>query len=393
MKRTPSQALSQWLPRPVVRTAAAICLLLSLIVAWPWVDAIEYDRRIESLLPQQTEVVQSFLRLRRVLGGADALLVVWHEPDLLNPDGSGLKRLQALVPQIRQLPEVSGTLSLLELEKAIQATRPTPLNLFGTAKPQTPTIVSPTDPLAQDLRDQFASYTHSPQGDWAGIAILLREGSDQAAAIQHVREIMLTECSDRDDLSLVGEPVLIVEGMKLLEEDGIRLSRSVLILLSITLLIMLRRPRWVLAIVILVIWSRWMTRAILAVAGTKLTMVSGMLDAVVTVIAVAASMHLALTYSQLAVKHIPMEAARRMWQRLLSPVFWSLVTTAVGFASLAVSEIVPVRQFGWMMALGTCCIFVGMLIVFPLFAGPPQLQAKQFGGNLIESYVVASSLY
>ncbi len=81
-------------------------------------------------------------------------------------------------------------------------------------------------------------------------------------------------------LSLVGEPVLIVEGLKLLADDGRRLSWIVIGLLSVTLLVLLRRLRWVVAILIAVFWSRWLTHAFLKMIGLQLTMVSGMLDAV-----------------------------------------------------------------------------------------------------------------
>ncbi len=57
-------------------------------------------------------------------------------------------------------------------------------------------------------------------------------------------------------------------------------------------------------------------------------------------------MHIGLRNSSDIQRYPAREAARRTWQDLIAPVFWSLATTAVGFVSLVVSVIIPVRQFG-----------------------------------------------
>ncbi len=139
--------------------------------------------------------------------------------------------------------------------------------LGGKANPYP--IVDADDPLAASFRDMFAGYTHAPDGKWAGVVVLMKPGADHAHVIREVRAIAEAVCGPAEKLSLVGEPVLIVEGLKLLADDGRRLSWIVIGLLSVTLLVLLRRLRWVVAILIAVFWSRWLTHAFLKMMGCK----------------------------------------------------------------------------------------------------------------------------
>jgi predicted RND superfamily exporter protein len=50
---------------------------------------------------------------------------------------------------------------------------------------------------------------------------------------------------------------------------------------------------------------------------------------------------------------------------LIPPVFWTTVTTAIGFMSLFTSEIVPVRSFGTMVTLGTMLILATCATILP----------------------------
>jgi uncharacterized protein len=363
--RNPSRSmlyqLSALLAAPTVRWTLLACSAAILAIVWPWTHAVQFDRRIESLLPASDPVVQAFSRMREQLGGSDSVVVVWQEPELLASDGHGVKRLATIVQQLNDLDEVAGTLSLVELDQA--------LKMMGAG--QTFPILMPEQPISVIFRELFAGYTHSLDGQWAGIVVLFHREADHATTIDKIRDRVQHEMSDQEVAYIVGEPAIIVEGFSLLESDGERLSHTILFLLSVVLLVILRRTSWIIAIVLVVLWSRWLTRAILATSGIRLTMISGMLDAVLTVIAVATVIHLALRYTSEASRTGPRVAAEKTWRGLLPPIVWSLLTTAVGFGSLAFSTIIPVRQFGWMMALGTAVVFVGVLLICPAFLGPP----------------------
>jgi predicted RND superfamily exporter protein len=64
-------------------------------------------------------------------------------------------------------------------------------------------------------------------------------------------------------------------------------------------------------------------------------------------------------------------------QRMAWPIFWTCATDAAGFAALWFSEILPVRQFGLMVALASLNVFVGVLLFTPTCLMLPELKLRE----------------
>ncbi|HIK90701.1 MAG TPA: RND family transporter, partial [Planctomycetes bacterium] len=174
--------------------------------------------------------------------------------------------------------------------------------------------------------------------------------------------------------------VQVFDMFRLVEEDGQILFLVSLAILSTVLVAMLRSLRWVLAPVGLVLGSVVATRAILYLVGAQLSMVSSMLNSLVTVIGIATCMHVIVHYRDLrrdmslqptdsnAKSDFP-AVARQTLTDMAAPIFWTCVTTAVGFGSLLVSQITPVRSFSIMMCLATGVVLLGCFIILPATLG------------------------
>src|SRR5690606_38469351 len=126
-----------------------------------------------------------------------------------------------------------------------------------------------------------------------------------------------------------------------------------------------RSLRWVVLPLLVTITAVFATRAVLALVGAELSMVSSMLNSIVTIVAVATVSHVAVRYRALRHELERLEALRETFRQLLVPIFWTSATTAAGFLSLTSSDVVPVRSFGLMMALGTGLVFIAVLLLIP----------------------------
>jgi predicted RND superfamily exporter protein len=177
------------------------------------------------------------------------------------------------------------------------------------------------------------------------------------------------------DAAVAGEPVQVFDMFQMVEQDAQRLFLVSLVILSAVLWIMFRGLRWVLAPVGLVLGSVVATRAILVLAEFELSMVGSMLNSLVTVIGIATAMHIIVHYRELRAecqesdRASIIRTATQTLQDLFRPVFWTCATTAVGFGSLFVSEITPVRSFALMMCLATGVVLVSCLFILPAALG------------------------
>jgi predicted RND superfamily exporter protein len=100
----------------------------------------------------------------------------------------------------------------------------------------------------------------------------------------------------------------------------------------------------------------------------ELSLVSSILTAIVTVITVTAVIHLGNRQRTLRRRgYVADSAASRTFQFVLPAIFWACATDAAGFISLAVSGVAPVREFGYMMAIASLAVWIGILFFAPLF--------------------------
>jgi predicted RND superfamily exporter protein len=147
---------------------------------------------------------------------------------------------------------------------------------------------------------------------------------------------------------------------------------------------MFRSLRWVALPLLVVNATIHWTRAVLYLSGLQLSMVSSMLSALVTIIGIATVTHVTVTFRELRQDHDRLASFRETFFRLARAIFWTCVTTAIGFGSLLSSEIVPVQSFGIMIALGTMLILLtcgtllpGGILIGRLDADPRETPAER----------------
>ena len=165
--------------------------------------------------------------------------------------------------------------------------------------------------------------------------------------------------------AVAGEAVQIQDMFNLVERDGNLLYIASLVVLSIMLLVIFRNVRWVLASVGIVIASVALYASDSGHLGRQLSMVSSMLNSLVTVISIGTTTHIIVYYRELRATYDQHAATVRTLRELWHPVMWTVITIAVGFAALLVSDIVPVRSFAIMMTLGTLTVLVVSIAVLP----------------------------
>ena len=98
-------------------------------------------------------------------------------------------------------------------------------------------------------------------------------------------------------------------------------------LIGVAIMLALLWLRWVVLTVLVVLVSIVWTEALLVVSGLRLSMVSSMLNSLITIIGVATSMHVLLFFREQHRTHSPEEALGHSILQLAKPVWWSIATT------------------------------------------------------------------
>lgn len=365
------------------RVWLAVVGLAILAVAFPAARTLDFDRRIEALFASDDPDLVAYRELKQAFGGNAVVLMVYRDRDLTSESGVGRNR--EITNEIKELAGVSDVLSTARLSDAIQRFRPS-LSLSST-----PNLFRQGDSVAEGFDEIFSGYTHSSDHQRAAVVALLAP-DHPPRTIERLKEIAAdlstrfgSQADDKSPIDravLVGEPVLVHDGLSLIERDGAKLATLTISLLSIVVVITLMDLRFVFLTAATIIWSVVVTRAAMVVIGVQLSIVSSVLTAIVTVVAVTAVLHLGVRYrsSRRRGRGIHASACDAL-QRLMLPIFWTCATDAAGFLALYVSRIAPIRQFGVMIAVAALAVVVALALFsgFAMMLPGISMRASQSG--------------
>lgn len=316
---------------------AALCYLPS--------RQLKFDQSIENMFAPDDPLLIPFHRLNRTFGANEVVLASYRDDRLLTADG--FRRLRQLSDQAAQAPGVA----------AVQGLANTPL---GDA------IVNHQNPLARRVLDLFTGYAISADRRTAAVVCLLsprdRSPVPRAQTVDQLRGIV----EQLPEGTLAGEPVMVVDGFRYLERDGRLLQWTSTGLLVLTIVLCFRSARWVVIPIAVVQLTLWMTLALLAVLDLRLSMVSSMLSAIITIVGVATVIHWTIRYrEERASGHPPTSAFFATGLALGGPIVSACVTDTVGCASLLLARVGPVQDFGAMTSLGLTLVLVSLALLLP----------------------------
>jgi len=229
----------------------------------------------------------------------------------------------------------------------------------------------------------------APGGDAALIAVeleprLVDVPGAETAAVAALREA-LRAADEMREPRMAGNPV-ISETIEVENTRDTNLFSALMMgLVGVSTILLLRRflPALLPGAVVLV--SVGWTMGLFIAAGHQTNWVTSIIAPILMLVGVADAVHFLARYQQ-ALPHCATrkEAVIETLEAITLPCLFTSLTTAAGFASLLVNEVVPVRTFGTFAAIGVLLALVATLALLPAllaFGKPkPGLKPPADGG-------------
>lgn len=359
------RTISEWLVR--LRWPLLVAALVAAAVAWQPAGQVQFDRSIENMFRPDDPLLAAYQRLRDEFGSYEIVMAVYIDPQLLSENGEGITRLQRLHEQLQAVAGVREVLSLASVNEALLYTRP--LRTLMQSEPDPRAIVRTDSRLAAAYRAMFEGYTHDAHGTVAALVCMLEpEGSASVPRRETIDRIRSIVQQQRQGM-VAGEPVMVIDGFRYLEQDGWRLGWSTRILMALAMVACFGSLRWVIIPILVVQLTLLLTRATLVWLQLRLSMVSSMLTAIVTVVGVATVVHIIVRFRQ--ARSGGMDQRNALIEAggiLVVPVFWACLTDAAGFLSLTVAHVGPIQDFGIMTAIGCFWVLLSTVCLVPALA-------------------------
>lgn len=205
-------------------------------------------------------------------------------------------------------------------------------------------------------------------------ALVDRESAD----IAEVRAIMERHRASAD-LHLGGIPMIVSDMIDFIRRDLASFGLGVLVFLVIMLATIFRRLRWVILPMLCCFGSVMFMFGYLGLVQWRVTVVSSNFTSLMLIITLSLTVHLVVRYHELHAEAPGADQRTLVLETMAGkalPSLYTALTTIVAFASLLMSDIRPVIDFGWMMAIGVSVSFLLSFVLFP--AGLMLLKPSSF---------------
>ncbi len=213
----------------------------------------------------------------------------------------------------------------------------------------------------------FKNFIIGPDGHTVGMIITIDNKLPITETVEAVNNAIGNSGISQNNVFLAGTPLINIEfdrGSKLV---SIRFLPVAIGIGTIALIVIIRNIVGCIAITVTLVSSMIWTIGLLIMSGRSMNMVTITLPALLICLALAGNIHIVTHYFYLMTSGVKSyDALKRTVSTMLFPVFMTSLTTAVGFASVMVSVIRPIQDFGLFAAIG---IMISGLFNFILLPG------------------------
>ena len=194
-----------------------------------------------------------------------------------------------------------------------------------------------------------------------------QEAKDRDKLIAEVREI-LRDSSEFGSLYLGGTAMIASDMMSFVKSDLNYFGIGVFAIFILTLGVVFRRLRWVVLPLSCSAVVGLFVVGFLGLVDWRVTVVSSNFIALLLIISISLSIHIIVRYQEIAGREQALnqnELVSLTIQEMFRPCLYTALTTMVAFASLSISDIKPVIEFGKMMVMGILFAFIFTFTVLP----------------------------
>jgi len=203
----------------------------------------------------------------------------------------------------------------------------------------------------------------------------------QSKLIEDVRAIA-TLHRDKATIFLGGLPMIVTDSIRYIQDDVVVFGAAALLVIIIILVVAFRQVGWVVMPLITCGATGYLMVCLLGLLNWPISVVSSNFLSLLLIITLSLTIHLIVRYRELRALQPDKDQRELISETVQSkfiPCIYTALTTMVAFASLIVSGIRPVIDFGWIMCIGIAVAVFTTFTIFPALA--LMIRPKQTAAN------------
>lgn len=294
-------------------------------------ETLPINNDIETWLPRDSEVRNTYQEFKKNFGAEEVVLIG------LSAEKSEPQLVESVCKRIERLEGINKCWSAERLRQEMRA----------MSVPE------------EEMNPRLNGFLIDENGKLVGIIAGLSPAGlkDRQKTVREIRQ-QLSYCQFQgDDFALAGSPVVVSELDQLGSSQNNNKYFLMTLCVSLCLLYYTIR-RWMLTIALLglTVWAINLSLTIVKLTGGESNFILSAMPVMVMVFTLAICIHFLQYYRTARTgdcardQEDPLGAAMRL---AFKPCFLATLTTTIGLISLTISDIAPVRQFGFAAAIGS----------------------------------------
>jgi uncharacterized protein len=357
--------------------------LLTLAFAFELKNA-QFDGSYRIWFAPESKTLQKYDRFKEVFGNDDSMIIVFSDEEgIFNQKALGV--IQRLTEKLWQTPYIARVDSLTNYQYVhVNKDEPDDIlvenfieereTLSQEALQEREKIALGEDLLVGRIISEDAKTTMI-------VARITPKGGNTIGAsksiVTAVKGYLEEEKASKYEFHLAGGPVVNQTFSSLAIHDVTTFTPLAIIIAMLLLWLVFRRATGMLLTILVVIFTFTMVMSLQVVFGYKFNNFTANMPVFIIAIGIADAMHLFWIYLLSRRGGANNEdAIHESVSKNFLPIFLTSITTAIGFASLGVSDIVPIKTLGIATASGAILAFVFTILFVPAVLAILNIRVK-----------------
>jgi predicted RND superfamily exporter protein len=365
----------------------AIIIPLMTVMFATQLKHLEFEGSYRIWFDEDSSILKDYDNFRAVFGNDDGVTIIFKDDDgVFNP--KALHVIQRITKKLWETKDIARVDSLINYQYVHTDTQyPDEVIVEDFIEDVDALTLEQLKQKSEDILDEEMILGRIISKDLKTTMIMARmtpkAGDDpfvSARLKKAVEDIVAAEKDSGYRFYLVGGPILNMAFIDLGQHDATTFTPLVLLIAMILLWIIFRRPSAMLLSISVVIFTFLIVLAIQVLLGYRMNNFTANMPVFIVAIGIADAMHLFWIYMLGRKKGMDNhEAIHYSVHKNLLPIFLTSVTTAVGFASLGISHVIPIRTLGIATANAALLAFVLTILFVPAMLSiiNPKVKIKE----------------
>lgn len=334
---------------------------------------LEFDGSYRIWFGKESDSLQKYDRFRAIFGNDDAIIIVFHDENgVMNKKALGvIERLTNKLWQTKYIARVDSLTNYQYIHSDDEYPDEVVIeNFIGDVDVMSAEELKEKEKIALSEEMLLGRIISSDGKTTMIVGRLTPKAATTLGASKTIKAFVdgyiAEEKESGYEFYLAGGPIVNMTFSTLAKYDITTFTPLVLVIVMLLLWVIFRRPSGMLLSIAVVVFTFIIVLSSQVLFGYKLNNFTANMPIFVIAIGIADAMHLFWIYLMGRKKGLAnYEAIHYSLEKNFLPILLTSLTTAVGFASLGVSEIVPIKTLGIATATASLLAFALTIIFVP----------------------------